>query len=271
MQGLHDFIPTDRKIKYINALLRVGFDTLDVGSFVSPKAIPQMRDTGEVLDGLNDLGNTKLSVIVANKRGITEAVKYEQVAYLGFPLSLSETFQQRNTNQSISEAFDVVALAQNACTQHNKTLNVYLSMGFGNPYRDDYSIQYVSDFTGRLADIGVSIISLSDTIGVADPENIMPLFKELVHVFPDIEFGAHLHSNRESVDAKLKAVWDSGCQRIDGAIRGYGGCPLAKDDLVGNMPTEMIVRFLTGKGVSAVDTKAFDHAMLLSKEVFSLN
>ena len=268
MQGLHEFIPTRLKIKYANSLLSVGFDTLDVGSFVSPKAIPQMKDTGDVLDALDVNGVTKLSVIVANERGINSAVQYEQVSFLGFPLSLSETFQQRNTNRSINDAFEVVKQAQDACEKFNKTLNVYLSMGFGNPYGDDYSVQLVSDFSGQLAELGVSIISLSDTIGVADPEMIKPLFQELVNAHPEIEFGAHLHSQVESVDAKLEAVLESGCQRIDGAIRGFGGCPMAKDDLVGNMPTEMIVRFLKGKGKHTVDQKAFDHAMVISNEVF---
>lgn len=268
MQGLHEFIPTDLKIKYINSLLSVGFDTLDVGSFVSPKAIPQMRDTAEVLKGLSDPGLTKLSVIVANERGINEAVKFDQVAYLGFPLSLSETFQQRNTNKSIADAFEVVIYALEACEKYNKALNVYLSMGFGNPYGDDYSVQYVSDFSGRLADLGVPVISLSDTIGVAGPDNIMPLFQELVNAFPEVEFGAHLHSHVESVDAKLNAIIESGCQRIDGAIRGFGGCPMAKDDLVGNMPTEMILRFLTKNGENTVDQQAFEKAMTMSNEVF---
>lgn len=268
MQGLHDFIPTSLKIKYINSLLSVGFDTLDAGSFVSPKAIPQMKDTAEVLDSLDDLGKTKLSVIVANGRGIEDAIQYEQVSYLGFPLSLSETFQQRNTNRSITDAFDVVKQGQEACQKHSKTLNVYLSMGFGNPYGDDYSVQYVSDFTGRLAELGIGIISLSDTIGVAEPENILPLFQKLVTAFPEIEFGAHLHSHTSSVNAKLQAVLDSGCQRIDGAIRGFGGCPMAKDDLVGNMPTEMIIKFLDRKELSTVDKQAFERAMIMSNEVF---
>lgn len=268
MQGLPDFIPTSLKVKYINSLLPVGFDTLDVGSFVSPKAIPQMRDTGAVLDALKELHNTNLSVIVANERGIQEAVKYDQVAYLGFPLSLSETFQQRNTNRSIEDAFEVVNEAQEACQKHNKVLNVYLSMGFGNPYGDDYSVGFVSDFSGKLAGLGVSIISLSDTIGVATPENITPLFQELVNTFPDIEFGAHLHSAVASVDAKLQAILDAGCQRIDGAIRGFGGCPMAKDDLVGNMPTERMVQFLEGKGERTVNQEAFDKAMILSNEIF---
>lgn len=268
MQGLHEFIPTDLKTKYINSLLSVGFDTLDVGSFVSPKAIPQMKDTAEVLNGLGELGDTKLSVIIANERGISEAVKFDQVSYLGFPLSLSETFQQRNTNRSIADAFEVVKFAQDACQKYNKQLNVYLSMGFGNPYGDDYSVQYVSDFSGELSDLGVSIISLSDTIGVAEPNNITPLFYELVRAFPEIEFGAHLHSNAASVDTKLQAVLDAGCQRIDGAIRGFGGCPMAKDDLVGNMPTEMIIRFLKSKNAISVDQQAFEQAMILSNEVF---
>ncbi len=268
MQGLHDFIPTDIKVKYINSLLEVGFDTLDVGSFVSPRAIPQMKDTDKVLDSLKDLNETELSVIVANERGINEAVRYERISYLGFPLSLSETFQQRNTNRSIADAFEVVEKGQEACQKFNKKLNVYLSMGFGNPYGDEYSVEFVSDFSGRLADLGVPVISLSDTIGVAEPDNILSLFKELISAFPKVEFGAHLHSHVASVDSKLEAVLNSGCHRIDGAIRGFGGCPMAKDDLVGNMPTEMIVAFLEKYGRSTIDRVAFDKAMMMSNEVF---
>lgn len=268
MQGLHEFIPTELKIKYINQLLPVGFDTIDVGSFVSPKAIPQMKDSAEVLAGLDDLGSNKLSVIIANERGIREAVQFEEVTYLGFPLSLSETFQQRNTNRSIADAFDVIKLSQEYCQKHQKTLNVYLSMGFGNPYGDPYSVQYVTDFSGQLAELGVSIISLSDTIGVAAPENISPLFKELVGAFPDVEFGAHLHSTVETVESKLEAVINAGCQRIDGAIRGFGGCPMAKDDLVGNMPTEKIIEFLDQLELSPVNQDAFGKALLASNEVF---
>lgn len=268
MQGLHDFIPTELKIKYINSLLSVGFDTLDVGSFVSPKAIPQMKDTKEVLDGLGESGATRLSVIVANERGINEAVSIERVDDLGYPLSLSETFQQRNTNRSITDAFEIVKKAVDACGKFDKRLNVYLSMGFGNPYGDDYSVQFVSDFAGRLAALGVPVISLSDTIGVADPASIEPLFSKLVSDFAEIEFGAHLHSHVNTVNAKLKSVLDSGCHRVDGAIRGFGGCPMAKDDLVGNMPTELIVNFLEKHAMSTIDRQSFDRAMKLSNEVF---
>ena len=268
MQGLATFIPTKHKIDYINKLLPVGFDTIDVGSFVSPKAIQQMKDTTEVLQGLDDLHHTKLSVIVANERGIQEAVRHEHVSYLGFPLSLSETFQQRNTNKSISNAFEVVKLSLDYCHKFNKTLNVYLSMGFGNPYGDPYDVQYVTDFSGRLKELGVSIISLSDTIGVATPRNITSLFQELVQTFPDIEFGAHLHSNPETVEEKLQAINLSGCQRIDGAIRGFGGCPMAKDDLVGNMPTEKIIDFLNRLGLDSVNQESFGKALLASNDIF---
>lgn len=268
MQGLQEFIPTELKIKYINKLLSIGFDTIDVGSFVSPKAIPQMKDTADVLEGLDDLGNNKLSVIIANERGVKEATQFSQVTYLGFPLSLSETFQQRNTNRSIEDAFEIIKMAQDNCQKSQKILNVYLSMGFGNPYGDPYSVDYVTDFSGKLAELGVKIISLSDTIGVASPKIILPVFQRLVQTFPHIEFGAHLHSTVETVDDKLQAVLESGCRRIDGAIRGFGGCPMAKDDLVGNMPTEKIIRFLELNNLNTINHEAFQTAFLASNEIF---
>ena len=220
MQGLHDFIPTEKKIAYINQLLKVGFDTIDFGSFVSPKAIPQMRDTAKVLAGLQlDSTNSKLLAIVANIRGANDACHFDEIQYLGYPLSLSETFQQRNTNRSINDAFNDLAEMQELCEDFEKTLVVYLSMGFGNPYGDPYEMGYVGEFVDRLDRMEVQIISLADTIGVSNPENISSLFETLIPKFPHIEFGAHLHSTPDTIDEKVDAAFQSGCRRMDGAIK----------------------------------------------------
>ncbi len=248
MQGLVDFIPTEKKVSYINQLLKVGFDTIDFGSFVSPKAIPQLRDTAEVLNKL-ELTKTKskLLAIVANTRGGEEACMFEEIDYLGFPLSLSETFQERNTNKSIVEALNVVNELQELCIKHDKKQVVYISMGFGNPYGDPYDMGIVENFADILSTLGIEIISLADTIGVAQPEQITYLFKTLTGRFTKIEFGAHLHAHPSTSLEKIEAAYVSGCQRFDGAIKGFGGCPMAKDDLVGNMATETIVSFLDSK------------------------
>jgi hydroxymethylglutaryl-CoA lyase len=248
MQGLIDFIPTEKKVSYINQLLKVGFDTIDFGSFVSPKAIPQLRDTAEVLNKL-ELTKTKskLLAIVANTRGGEEACTFEEIDYLGFPLSLSETFQERNTNKSIVEALNVVNELQELCIKHDKKQVVYISMGFGNPYGDPYDMGVVENFADILSTLGIEIISLADTIGVAQPEQITYLFKTLTGRFTKIEFGAHLHAHPSTSLEKIEAAYISGCQRFDGAIKGFGGCPMAKDDLVGNMATETIVSFLDSK------------------------
>ena len=270
MQGLHDFVPTDLKIEYINKLLKVGFDTIDFGSFVSPKAIPQMRDTAEVLDGL-ELGSSKskLLAIVANVKGAEIASNFEEIQYLGYPLSLSETFQQRNTNRSIDTAFDNLAEIQDICQSDDKTLVVYLSMGFGNPYGDPYEIDYVGQFVDRLDEMEIDVVSLADTIGVATPEIISPLFRTLIPKFPHIEFGAHLHSTPATAKAKVKAAFDGGCRRIDGAVRGFGGCPMAKDDLTGNMATETIIEFLNENEVSTgLDESIFKEAINFSNKIF---
>ena len=244
MQGIHDFIPTAQKTGYINQLLKVGFDTIDFGSFVSPKAIPQMRDTAEVLQGL-DLSNTssKLLAIVANLRGANDACQFDEIHYLGYPLSLSETFQYRNTNRSIDAAFDDLAEMQDMVLASDKVLVVYLSMGFGNPYGDPYEMEYVEGFVSRLDEMDVEIISLADTIGIAKPEEIQTLFTSVIPKFPHIEFGAHLHATPETMREKLDAAYRSGCRRMDGAILGYGGCPMAKDDLTGNMATEKMIAY----------------------------
>jgi hydroxymethylglutaryl-CoA lyase len=248
MQGLEKFIPTDLKVAYINQLLKVGFDTIDFGSFVSPKAIPQMRDTAEVLERLDSAqSKSRLLAIVANLRGAEDASKYREINYLGFPLSISETFQQRNTNKSIGEALNTVNEIQDLCIKHNKKLVVYISMGFGNPYNDPYEVAIVEQFTDILATLEIEIISLADTIGVSEPTQIEYLFKSLTRKFPKIEFGAHLHSTPGTRVEKIEAAYRSGCQRFDGAIKGFGGCPMAKDDLVGNMATETILSFLDSK------------------------
>ena len=270
MQGLHDFVPTELKVKYINQLLKVGFDTIDFGSFVSPKAIPQMRDTAEVLDGL-ELGstNSKLLAIVANVKGAEIASDFSEIQYLGYPLSLSETFQQRNTNRSIEVAFDNLAEIQDICQSDDKTLVVYLSMGFGNPYGDPYELDYVGQFVDRLDQMEIDVVSLSDTIGVSTAKLITPLFQTLIPKFPHIEFGAHLHSNPNSAAEKVKAAMGGGCRRIDGAIRGYGGCPMAKDELVGNMATETILETIRDQGVAlTIDEAQFDASLLLSNKIF---
>ncbi|QIP12495.1 hydroxymethylglutaryl-CoA lyase [Spirosoma aureum] len=270
MQGLAHFVPTDLKIRYLNALLQVGFHTLDFGSFVSPKAIPQMRDTADVLAGLN-LANTqtKLLAIVANVRGAEQATNFAEIKFLGFPLSVSETFQQRNTNKSVAQAFVEVGEMQKLCVQTQKELVVYLSMGFGNPYGDPYSTELVTDFSGRLVDMGVQIIAPSDTVGSSTPEAIERLFSQLLASFPDVEFGAHLHAVPGEAPAKVKAALRAGVQRIDGALRGFGGCPMAADELTGNLPTEDIIEALTNEGVSLnLNQDAFQKALTLSAAIF---
>ncbi len=270
MQGIHEFIPTETKIKYINQLLQVGFDTIDFGSFVSPKAIPQMRDTVDVLKGLEVAKtSTKLLAIVANLRGAEEASKWEQIDYLGFPLSLSETFQMRNTNKSIKEALRILGNIQELCVSSNKELVTYLSMGFGNPYHDPYDRGTVIEFVKDLEGMGVRIISLADTIGVSNPEIISYLFNTLLQEFPHIEFGAHLHSNPLHAAEKIAAAYNSGCQRFDGALNGFGGCPMAEDDLVGNMATEGIISYLGMQGLDlGLNQTILDQALSMVGDVF---
>ncbi|MBL7859556.1 MAG: hydroxymethylglutaryl-CoA lyase [Cyclobacteriaceae bacterium] len=270
MQGLEEFIPTDVKVTYLNQLLKVGFDTLDFGSFVSPKAIPQMRDTAEVLDQL-EISNskTRLLAIIANVRGAETACQFDRIHFLGFPLSISETFQQRNTNKSIAEALNTVNEIQELCTRHNKKQVVYISMGFGNPYGDPYDLEIVAKFTDILTTLQVPIISLADTIGVSQPTQIESLFTSLIKSFPNVEFGAHLHSTPTTSLEKIAAAYQAGCQRFDGAIKGYGGCPMAKDELVGNMATETILAFLDSKQAAPVLNRTeFIKAMELAERVF---
>lgn len=270
MQGLEEFIPTDVKVTYLNQLLKVGFDTLDFGSFVSPKAIPQMRDTAEVLDQL-EISNskTRLLAIIANVRGAETACQFDRIHFLGFPLSISETFQQRNTNKSIAEALNTVNEIQELCTRHNKKQVVYISMGFGNPYGDPYDLEIVAKFTDILTTLQVPIISLADTIGISQPAQIESLFTSLIKSFPNVEFGAHLHSTPTTSLEKIAAAYQAGCQRFDGAIKGYGGCPMAKDELVGNMATETILAFLDSKQAAPVLNRTeFIKAMELAERVF---
>lgn len=271
MQGLHDFIPTDDKADYINRLLKVGFDTIDFGSFVSPKAIPQLRDTAEVLSKL-ELGytNSKLLAIIANTRGAQDAVQFDEIDYLGFPFSISETFQQRNTNSSNEESLKRVEEIQQLCLQHHKELVIYISMGFGNPYGEAWSPDIAIHWAHKLHnDIGVNIISLADTIGVSNPENIDLLFKNLIPALPEVEFGAHLHSNPMTRTEKIKAAWKAGCRRLDSAVQGFGGCPMADDDLVGNMATENVIDFLELEEVDhGLDIGAFGGAQEKALEIF---
>lgn len=270
MQGLHDFIPTQTKIRYLNQLLQVGFDTLDFGSFVSPRAIPQLQDTAAVLAGL-DLAatRTRLLAIVANLRGAEEACAYPQISYVGFPLSVSEEFQRRNTNKSIAEALTEVAAIQQRCLAAGKTLVVYLSMGFGNPYGEPYSPEKVLDLTEKLAALRVEIIAPSDTVGTASPDGIRQLFGRLLPAFPHIEFGAHLHATPDQLQARVAAVLESGVRRIDGTLRGFGGCPMARNDLTGNLPTEQVIRILREKKVPvSVNDTALQQALAGSVAVF---
>ena len=270
MQGLPAFIPTATKTAYLTALLAVGFDTLDFGSFVSPKVIPQLRDTAEVLAGL-DLSRTatKLLAIVANRRGAEAAAQHPEISCLGFPLSVSATFQRRNTNQTTAEALADVAAMHELCGRTGKTLVVYLSMGFGNPYGDAWNPAVVTDFTGRLAALGVGVVALSDTIGASTAATIGPLFGALLPAFPAIEFGAHLHTTPATWREKVAAAFEAGCRRFDGAIGGIGGCPMAADELTGNMATENLVAFLAEKGLDAgLDAAAFGRAQAAAAEVF---
>jgi len=269
LQGWKTLVPTAKKIEYLQALLEVGFNTLDCGSFVSPKAIPQMADTREVLRALSP-SNTKLLVIVANQRGAEEAMAFDQVKYLGFPFSVSETFQQRNTNSTIAASLERVEAIQQLCIQHSKELVVYISMGFGNPYGDPYSENIVFEWADKLAALGVKTISLADTVGVAQPEQVQRMTKKLVTSLPDVEIGVHLHSSATNRIAKLSAAIDAGCLRFDGALKGIGGCPMANDELVGNMDSAwMISYFKEHKYKIGLDEEALKRALVLADEIFT--
>ena len=270
MQGLKEFIPTETKADYINQILKVGFDTIDFGSFVSPKAIPQMKDTAQVLGLLKlDQSISKLSAIVANKRGAIDACQFEEITYLGYPFSISETFQLRNTNATIEESLERVHDIQDLCIANNKTLNVYISMGFGNPYGDEWNVEIVHKWVEKLVAMGIKIFSLSDTIGVSNPDNISYLFTNLIPLFPTVEFGAHLHSPPHNWKEKVAAAYLSGCRRFDAAIKGFGGCPMAKDDLTGNMATENVLQYFDETNIElGLDRYAFNMAMRQAVAIF---
>lgn len=270
MQGIHKFIPTDLKAKYINALLKVGFDTIDFGSFVSAKAIPQLKDTAELVKKL-DLTNTKskLLAIVANTRGAQDACQFEEINYLGFPFSISETFQQRNTNSSIQESLVKVEEIQNLCAKNNKKAVIYLSMGFGNPYGDDYNLEILGYWTEKLIDLDIQTLALSDTIGASNPENIKNIYPYLTKQYKQIEWGLHLHSTPQQSTEKIKAAFDSGCTRFDSALKGFGGCPMAADNLTGNIATENVIDYLKNAQIElSINNSAFAHALDISNEVF---
>ena len=270
MQGWPHLIPTDKKIAYLNALLRVGFDTLDFGSFVSPKAIPQMADTKEVIKGL-DMRHTatKLLAIVANLRGAEDAVLHEAITYLGFPFSISETFQQRNTNSSIAASLETVQTIQELCIKNDKELVVYLSMGFGNPYGDPYSEEILLHWMAQIANLGIGIISLADTVGLATPAQVSSAVKTVVPAYPTVQVGVHLHATADNWQAKAAAALEAGCRRFDGALKGIGGCPMAGDELVGNMDMLLMVPYFQQFGYAkGLDMEALAEAAELAGTVF---
>ena len=270
MQGWKRQIPTARKIEYINSLLKVGFDTIDFGSFVSPKAIPQMADTNDVIAGL-DLSSTssRLLAIIANQRGAEDASVYDQISFLGFPFSISETFQHRNTNSSIAESFERVEEIQDLCVKTRKQLVVYISMGFGNPYGDPYSEEIVFEWVNKLVGLDISVISLADTVGLATPEQVNDITAYLEESLPGIELGVHLHSTPANWKEKLEAALNAGCLRFDGALKGIGGCPMADDELVGNMNTELMIGHFESQGYQLnLDKQALNESLRIAGEIF---
>lgn len=270
MQGWKEFIPTATKVDYLNSLLKVGFDILDCGSFVSPKAIPQMADTKEVIPQLDLNGvATKLLTIIANTRGAEDAVQFDEVTYLGFPFSISETFQLRNTNKTIAESLKQVEDIQNLCVQNGKQLVVYISMGFGNPYGDEYNAEVAIKWVGQLAQLGIKTIAMADTVGVAEPSNIEYIFKSLVPEFKDVTIGAHFHSTIDRWQEKIQAAYDSGCISFDSAMKGIGGCPMAEDELVGNIATENIIGWAKEQNIELnLNMDAFNTAMIKAGQIF---
>ena len=270
MQGIKDWIPTEAKVQYIQSLLRCGFDTIDVGSFVSPKAIPQMRDTVEVLHQL-DLSTTtsKLLAIVANVRGAQDAVQHDMVDYLGYPFSISENFQMRNTHKTIAQSTEILREILELAFAKDKEVVVYISMGFGNPYGDPWNVDIVGEWTEKLSAMGVKILSLSDTVGTSNSESIDYLFSNLIPKYPNIEFGAHLHTVPTAWHEKVDAAYHAGCRRFDGAIQGFGGCPMAKDELTGNMPTEKLISyFASAKATDGINTMSFESSYNEALKVF---
>lgn len=270
MQGWANFIPTNIKVEYLNQLLKVGFDVLDCGSFVSPKAIPQMADTKEVIPQLDITAtHTKLLTIVANTRGAEDAVSFDEVTYLGFPFSISETFQLRNTNKTIEQSLAHVEDIQNLCVQKGKNLVVYISMGFGNPYGDEYNAEVAIKWVGKLASLGIKTISMADTVGVAEPSNIKYIFENLIPEFENVSIGAHFHSTVDKWEEKIDAAYNSGCTYFDSAINGIGGCPMAEDKLVGNIATENMVAWATKNDIQLnINKEAFNNAVIKAGSVF---
>jgi hydroxymethylglutaryl-CoA lyase len=271
MQGWKNIIPTERKIEYINSLLKVGFDTIDFGSFVSPKAIPQMSDTEKVIKNLEiGISNSKLLAIIANVRGAEEASAYDAITYLGFPFSVSETFQQRNTHSSIRESLKRVEDIQDICIKTGKQLVIYISMGFGNPYGDPYSEEIVFDWVNKIVDLEVEIISLADTVGIAKPDQVYSITKYLVELLPRVEIGVHLHSRPDNWKEKLEAAVKAGCKRFDGALKGIGGCPMANDELVGNMNTEWMIEYFEEAGLlQQVNKEELMKSINLAEKIFA--
>jgi hydroxymethylglutaryl-CoA lyase len=271
MQGIVEYISADQKARYINQLLKVGFDTIDFGSFVSPKAIPQLRDTAEVLSKLNLNENSKLLSIVANIQGAKQAVEFDEITYLGYPFSISETFQIRNTNSTIEESLEVLETIHGLAANRNKEMVVYLSMGFGNPYGDMWNVDICAKWVEKMASIGIKIVALSDTIGIANPESISYLFSRLIPAYPTMSLGAHFHTKPTEWRAKVHSAFQAGCTRFDAAIKGYGGCPMAKDDLTGNMPTENLLLYFDELGEDLeFDELEFIKAMSIANEVFPI-
>lgn len=270
MQGWHNFIPTEKKIAYINSLLKVGFHTIDFGSFVSPKAIPQMADTKEVIRNLElEMAKTKLLAIVANERGAQDAVVYDEIHYLGFPFSISETFQLRNTNSTIAQSVERVENIQDLCIKNQKELVIYLSMGFGNPYGDDYNEDVLLHWANEMIQREIKIISLADTVGVATPQQISFALKTLVQQYPNIELGVHLHSTVANRKEKLEAAVNAGCKRFDGALKGIGGCPMAQDELVGNMQTEFMISYFAERNfLNDLNKDALAESLRRASEIF---
>ena len=271
MQGMKDFVPTALKTEYINKLLKCGFDTIDFGSFVSPKAIPQMRDTAEVLKGLDLSGDSKLLAIVANERGAEDALQFPEIEYLGYPFSVSEVFQMRNTNATIQESLTRLEQIQNQVTAKNKKLVVYLSMGFGNPYDEIWNPEIVLKWSKVLSeDLGIEILALSDTIGIAKEQEVTDLFNVLQAELSKVEFGAHFHTRPETTYKLIKAAYEAGCRRFDSAVKGFGGCPMAKDDLTGNLPTEALLAWFAERLIlTPIDKKAFQESYDFSSRIFS--
>lgn len=274
MQGIQEFIPTEIKSAYINELLKVGFDTIDFGSFVSPKAIPQLRDTASVLSELNlDNTSSKLLAIVANQRGAEEAVVFDEITYLGFPFSISETFQQRNTNSSIEQSLNTVEQIQNLCVRNKKQLVVYISMAFGNPYGDEWNEGIALHWVEKIRQLGVRTIAMADTVGLANSEDVHRIFYHLITSISDVEFGAHLHCTQENWEEKVNAAYQAGCRRFDTAMKGYGGCPMANDALVGNLATEKLISYLSKNNyidqISHLNVEALNEAAIFSNRVFN--